>query len=118
MRRSTSLRFPGPGGKRLVSTGGGALPRWRQDGREIFYVTADRKLMAAEVIRKGTALEIGQVRTLFGPLILGRGFLYDVSADGQRILAVTESAVGHVESMYVVQNWTNEVSAQFRRRTK
>ena len=41
--------FPGPGGKRQVSTAGGALPRWRADGKELFYRAADNRLMAAEV---------------------------------------------------------------------
>lgn len=41
--------FPGPGGKRQVSISGGTAPRWRRDGKEIFYVTGDGQLMAAEV---------------------------------------------------------------------
>ena len=57
----------GPGGKRQVSTAGAANsgPRWRQDGREIFYVTLDGQLMAAEVAIKGATLEVGAVRPLF-----------------------------------------------------
>ena len=38
--------FPPTGEKTLVSRGGGAEPRWRSDGRELFYVSADRRLMA------------------------------------------------------------------------
>ena len=41
--------FPGPGGKRQVSTAGGAQPRWRRDGTEIFYFDPISKLMAAAV---------------------------------------------------------------------
>ena len=38
--------FPPTGIKTQVSRGGGAEPRWRSDGRELFYVSADRRLMA------------------------------------------------------------------------
>jgi Tol biopolymer transport system component len=96
--------FPGPGGKRQVSVAGGATPRWRKDGKEIFYVAPDLRLMAAEVTAKGNTLEIGEVRPLFGPLSVGLGFHYDVSADGQRFLTVPpqqESA----EPVTLVQNW-------------
>jgi hypothetical protein len=42
-------QFPGPGGKWQVSTTGGNWPRWRHDGKEIFYLAPDNTLMAAEV---------------------------------------------------------------------
>src|SRR5262249_6998124 len=56
--------FPRGGGKRLVSTGGGSSPRWRRDGRELFYYAGDGKLMAAPV-RSGESFEIGSVVSLF-----------------------------------------------------
>jgi len=69
--------FPGPGGKRQVSTGGGIKPRWRRDGKEIFYQTEDGQLMAAEVIagsaaRNGTP-EIGKIQRLFDGVLVPRG---------------------------------------------
>ncbi|MGD1095748.1 MAG: hypothetical protein ABSB35_27610 [Bryobacteraceae bacterium] len=60
--------FPGPGGKRQISAGGGSFPRWRQDGKEIFYIGADQRLTAAEVAVKSNLLEAGAVRPLFGPV--------------------------------------------------
>src|SRR5262249_41250316 len=57
--------FPGPGGKQQVSIAGGREPRWRGDGKELFYLAADNKLMAAELKVKGSTLEIGAVRPLF-----------------------------------------------------
>jgi Tol biopolymer transport system component len=45
--------FPGPGGKRQVSTAGGSAPRWPTAGKEIFYVGADNTLMVAPVSAKG-----------------------------------------------------------------
>jgi Tol biopolymer transport system component len=41
--------FPGPGSRILVSTGGGAQPRWRADGRELLFLTLDGTLMAVEI---------------------------------------------------------------------
>ena len=56
--------FPGGGGKRQVSTGGGNHPRWRRDGRELFYYAGDGKLMAAPV-RSGESFEMGAAVSLF-----------------------------------------------------
>ena len=54
--------FPGPGGKRQISTAGGASPRWRPDGRELFYLSPDATLMAAPIRRQGATLEPGATR--------------------------------------------------------
>jgi Tol biopolymer transport system component len=98
--------FPGPGGKRRVSTAGGIFPRWR--GKEIFYLTTDNKLMAAEVNAQGTALKVGAVRALFEfrPASVTAAYPYDVTTDGQRFLinpAVEQSASAPIT---LVQNWT------------
>jgi Tol biopolymer transport system component len=96
--------FPGPGAKRQISTSGGLVPRWRADGKEIFYIGVDQKLMAADVMIKGGDIQIGEVRPLFGPLPIGNGYQYDVSADGQRILAVTLRQNAS-EPLSIIQNW-------------
>jgi Tol biopolymer transport system component len=57
--------FPGAVGKSLVSVAGGTQPRWRRDGREIYYVAPDNKLMAVEVKPCGHALEVGSPKELF-----------------------------------------------------
>jgi eukaryotic-like serine/threonine-protein kinase len=98
----------GPGGKRQVSTAGGFLPRWRQDGKEIFYRGLDRRLMAAEVASGGGTLEVGQVRSLFGamPNMTEGNPLYDVSADGQNFLLRIYPEQKAGEPLTLVQNWT------------
>jgi Tol biopolymer transport system component len=98
----------GPGGKRQISTGGVAFGfpplRWRQDGREIFYVAPDWQLMAAEVASKGTTLEVGVVRPLFSrESAAPSGF--DVSADGQRFLMLASPEQKSVEPFTLIQNW-------------
>jgi Tol biopolymer transport system component len=94
-----------PGGKRQISTTGGVQVRWRRDGNELFYL--DGKLMAAEVGAKGGAFEVGQVSALFGGLIGGGGYFYDVAADGHRFLVeVPVEQSTNAEPLTVVQNWT------------
>ena len=76
----------GAGGLWQVSTNGGSEPRWRGDGRELFYLTPDQRLAAVPVSTTPT-FEPGMPETLF-ELRLGstRQSNYDVSGDGQRFL--------------------------------
>jgi serine/threonine protein kinase/dipeptidyl aminopeptidase/acylaminoacyl peptidase len=95
-----------PGGKRQISTAGGVLPRWRRDGKELFYIAEDQKLMAAEVSARSGSFEVGKVDALFGSMMMGLGFLYDAAPDGQRFLAVLPPEQNtEVEGLVVVQNW-------------
>ena len=101
-------RFPGPGGKRRVSPAGGGQPRWRRDGKEIFYISPEGRVTAVQVSRKRATLEIGESHTLFGSLIVDQGFVYDVSADGQRFLAeisAQQNALADNDLLFLVQNW-------------
>jgi Tol biopolymer transport system component len=87
--------FPGPGTGTRVSTNGGAQPRWRRNGSELFYISPDSRLMSVpmafpsrDTIRPGTPVPLFSVRvtsTVHG----GTAFEYDVSADGQRFLVNT-----------------------------
>ena len=97
--------FPGPGGKRQISSGGGVNPRWRRDGKEIFYVTPDGQLMAAEVAERNGTLEVGRVQKLFDGIVTTRGIAYDVSADGQKFLVV-DDGVAAARPLTLLQNWT------------
>jgi hypothetical protein len=91
-----------------VSTAaGGTLPRWWSDGKELFYIALDQKLMAAEVGAKGETFESGQVSALFGGFLTGSGLLDDVAADGQSFLVVAPPEQSTTaEPLTVVQNWT------------
>jgi Tol biopolymer transport system component len=102
--------FPGPGAKRLISTrqagaGQGGVPVWRPDGREIFYIAPDRSLMAVEVTAKGTTLEAGLPRVLFGPILAVSGRNYAVSADGKRFLTYTRPGLRTNAPITLIQNW-------------
>jgi serine/threonine protein kinase len=93
--------FPGPGNNQQVSTNGGAQVRWRHDGKELFYIALDGRLMAVPIqpTGDGHSLEVGTAVPLFPTHIGGaiQGVVpqqYDVAADGQRFLmnTVTEAA--------------------------
>ena len=99
--------FPGPGGKRQISTAGGTFPRWRRDGTEIFYVAPDNKLMVAAVNGKGSSFEVGTVKPLFDSRVFnGLRYPYDVTADGQRFLLNTVPGQASSAPITVVVNWT------------
>jgi Tol biopolymer transport system component len=100
-------RFPEGGGKERVSVHGGTGPRWRRDGRKLYYVERDT-LMEVDV-ESGPNLSISEPKALFatpGLSVSGSAYPhYDVSADGQRF--VVPVPVGNV-SIRVVQNWFAE----------
>ncbi len=93
-------------GKWVVSTGGGAWPRWRRDGKELFYLGLDNKIMSAEIAEQGAGLAIGKVQALFqaNPATL-LGWVYDVSADGKKFVVVSQGAQTASESLALVTNW-------------
>jgi Tol biopolymer transport system component len=103
--------FPPGAGKFQVSNAGGVQPRWRRDGRELFYVSADGKLMAVDV-KTTASFEAGIPHALFDPSFLGGSggmfvFRYDVTPDGQRFLVNTlgQSEAAAPETITVVLNW-------------
>ena len=103
--------FPGPGGQWQVSTSGGVQPRWRADGKELYYIAPDGKLMATSVTAKGAAFEPGTPVALFQTRIWGggtnatNGLQYDVAPDGKFLInVVTEDAAA--SSITVLLNWT------------
>jgi Tol biopolymer transport system component len=105
--------FPNPqGGKWKVSTGGGGQPRWRRDGKELFYISADSKMMAVEV-STAPVFKAGARKVLFATPILDGGNTnnvtrYDVTADGNKFLidsVLPETSGRAVTPITVVLNW-------------
>ncbi len=105
--------FPASGGKWMVSTSGGRQPRWRGDGKELFYVAPDGQLMAVE-IRAGSSskpFEATVPKALFqafqaGVLDYTASFYFfsDVTADGRRFLINTVPKGGNESAINVVVN--------------
>ena len=74
------------GSRFRISTNGGILPRWRADGAELYYVSPDQQVMAATIDSRGDALVVKRVTPLFAINPKPVGWVYDVSADGQRFI--------------------------------
>jgi hypothetical protein len=100
--------FPSLGELHQISTAGGTHPRWRRDGKEIFYLGADRMLMAVEL---RATMEPGTPRALF-PLPIAASLLtitdrtlYGVASDGQRFLVASPIEGAGPQAITVVSNW-------------
>ncbi|HEX9425806.1 MAG TPA: protein kinase, partial [Pyrinomonadaceae bacterium] len=100
-------RFDNPRERRRISTAGAAQPRWRRDGKELFYLAADKRLMAVPV-KAGDTFETGEAVSLFKADSIVENS-YDVSLEGQRFLV--NVAERRTESMpfTVVLNWTSDL---------
>jgi len=99
--------FPDHHGKWQVSTLGGSDPAWRGDGKELFYLSPDFKMMAAS-LTEGTDLVIGTPQTLFETRVVlpGTSFRhFAVTKDGQRFLVLTPMGEEAPASAAVVVNW-------------
>jgi Tol biopolymer transport system component/predicted Ser/Thr protein kinase len=106
--------FPEGRGRWQVSTGGGEQPRWRGDGKELFYLSLDGKMMAAPVI-SGTNFDSGTPVTLFQtaprePVSVMDMFVYDASRDGQRFLVNTQVKQADTQPMTIILNWTAKLN--------
>jgi len=112
--------FPGPGSRVRVSTGGGAEPRWRGDGRELFYLAPDGRLMATSVnaapddgrLDFQTPTPLFQTGIALAPSAGGgaRKFAYAAAPDGSRFLINTNTAPNLAAPITVVLNWAAGVT--------
>jgi Tol biopolymer transport system component/tRNA A-37 threonylcarbamoyl transferase component Bud32 len=119
--------FPAPpngGSKTLISRDGGSQPRWRRDGKELFYFSPAGKLMAADVT-EGPIFKASVPRALFQVPVaqighpevndeMGKGSLqvlgWDVAPNGKRLLI--DTATTSSEPVTVLLNWTAELKKQ------
>jgi Tol biopolymer transport system component len=108
--------FPTSGGKWQISSGGGVQPRWRKDGKMLYFMSlgtaVDRQVMAVDIATSPDgALKAGVAQGLFAVnpvnLLTDRNS-WDVTPDGQRFLVNTSTAqaqTGQVAPVIVVVNW-------------
>src|SRR5207237_8055950 len=99
--------FPVSGARWQATTSGGEYPRWRRDGKELFYMAPDGKLMSMRV-SGGTGFHASAPEPLFvAPLapLFGPVYGYDVSADGQRFLISVPVHDAAQTPITVVLNW-------------
>jgi Tol biopolymer transport system component len=112
--RASSILTTGPGpasagagGRWQVSASGGRCPRWRRDGKEIFYLSQANQIMAAEVQEKGNSMIVRAAHALFRctpvPSIPSSA-PYDVSPDGKKF--VINSLSDDTQRLILLVNWT------------
>jgi len=102
--------FPWTGAKWQVSQGLGTEPRWRADGKELYYYDLSQ-IFATQVDGSGSAFQVGNIKPLFRVGLAGLSLEYSPSHDGQRFIAITPSEGGS-QQLNLVQNWTSELSGQ------
>jgi len=101
--------FDGRGGKWQISTNEGDRPRWRADGKEIYYLDNSDNVMVAQVDGSGTSFQIGEVTKLFEISGSRPGKVYDVSGDGQTFLVNARSSDIILSTATLVLNWDAEI---------
>lgn len=100
---------PSPnGGRWMVSRGGGVQPRWRRDGKELFYISPDWTMMAVPVSTSGV-FQPGTPQPLFNTQMVDTGIRtgpisWDVAPDGKRFLIITNESKETL-SLNVILNW-------------
>jgi dipeptidyl aminopeptidase/acylaminoacyl peptidase len=116
--------FPDAGGKWQVSTGGGSQPRWGPDGKELFYVAPDNRLLAVplRLAPEARAVEVGAPVVLFPTRLASGGATiaaasinaraqYAVARDGRFLMNVAaDDAV--TSPITVVLNWQSGLAAR------
>jgi hypothetical protein len=112
--RNLHILFSEANGKLQVSSAGGVTPRWRHDGKELYYLAPDKMLMAVELKESENSLQVASVRLLFELLqtiyLTGAGVnQYDVARDGSRFVVVTGTTTGAPEPLRLVINWDEEL---------
>jgi len=101
--------FPNSASKSQISAGGGVQPRWRRDGKELFYLTETRQAMAVDVgVSRDGAFLNGAPHKLFqaNPTFITRDrSSWDVTPDGQRFLVNSFGSRNGVPPIIVIVNW-------------
>ncbi|HEY0591721.1 MAG TPA: protein kinase [Thermoanaerobaculia bacterium] len=101
--------FPASGGRWQISTTGGAFPRWRGDGKELFYLDSQFRMVSVTLTPAENTLEASVPEILFQASVGGQ-YLdwahYDVTADGQRFLVDAPAEAASTSPITVVLGWS------------
>ena len=105
--------FPGPGARVAVSSAGGRDPRWRGDGKELYYLTPDGKVMVVPITPE-TAFHPGTSELLFQSKLSSRYLTaslntasWDVDSIGNRFLLTVPASESPAPQVNVIFNWTS-----------
>jgi len=102
--------FPGGGAKWQVSTDGGTVPRWRRDGKELYFLDTANNIVAVDVSVSGNAVHLGAPHALFQSAVIQREYgAYDVTADGKKFLINSGNVNAGSDPLTLVLNWPAEL---------
>ncbi|HUI11276.1 MAG TPA: protein kinase [Bacteroidota bacterium] len=102
--------FPGPGSRVQVSAHGcNGEAFWRRDGKEIYYMSMDFRVIAAEVSRSGSSLKVGKLREVLDARSRGIRFLRGLTPDNQRLLGVYNPSDVRPADLTLVTGWPSEL---------
>ena len=114
--------FSSRGGATPISTAGGVYPRWSRDGKELYYIAPDAKMMAVSIRATATTIEAGVPTTLFqtrrlggGSNVIGRGHQYRCRSGWpvphQRRRGVQRSADHAADELEAIDSGRDSLSA-------
>jgi hypothetical protein len=105
--------WPSASDRTPVSVGGGMQPEWRRDGKELFYLSADRRIMAVPIALDGKAVVVGKPQPLFSVDVAEPVAPYPndyaVSADGQRFVVTLVAKPQTPQALTILYNWTSSL---------
>jgi Tol biopolymer transport system component len=93
--------FPGPGGKWQISTGGGVLPKWSRNGKELFYRTPDSKIMVVTYTASGDSFHANKPQLWSPGQFTELGLFtynFDLHPDGKRIAVLKAPGAGQTDA--------------------
>ncbi len=96
--------FPSTGNKRQISSDGGQQPRWRSDGKALFYMASDRTLMSVDITLGSTVLATAP-ESLFRAPVSNPSDRYAVSNDGERFLMPIAAGETGIPPIVVILDW-------------
>ena len=83
--------YPSLSGRWMASNHEGGRPRWRADGKELFYLDESDQIVSVPLSTAGDTMVVGEPKILFKIDGFRPGWIYDVSDDGRRIVATVDS---------------------------
>jgi len=110
--------YPGPGGKWQISTGGGYAPKWSRNGKELFYRTADSKIMVVTYTMSGDSFHADKPQLWSPGQFTDRGATYnfDLDPNGQRfavLKAPGADPTASVNKVSFIFNFFDEIIRKF-----
>ena len=102
----------GTSAKWQISVNGGSKSIWMKDGKSIYFITPDNKIMGVNVNENGTSLSPGKPYLVFEPGNTKVFNVYDINKYGTEITATIPNGKSNQSTLTLVENWQKEVEAK------